>query len=127
MRKLRNNCRVSEAYREGRPPGFAPEAQNHRLWWLLSLEIGCRLQTIRHAVDISEQQCFEVIQLAFRVLRVVEQLSETHVLRYMQDAAASLLSSFASQMISVGVCLLIVLRESTNNIDPTSVTTLLEA
>lgn len=45
--------------------------------------------------------CLEVIELVGLSLDVIERLSERGVLRYMQDAAAAMLSRFTAQLVSV--------------------------
>ena len=45
--------------------------------------------------------CLEVIELVELSLDVIERLSERGILRYMQDAAAAMLSRFTAQLVSV--------------------------
>jgi len=83
------------------PVGFNRETQQHRLWWILHLETAGKLEALRHDIFVTDEKCLDVIELAKLSLDVIDRLSEEGILRYMQDAAAAMLSRLTAQLVSV--------------------------
>ena len=84
-----------------RPEGFDRDGQQHRLWWILNLQFSGKVEALHHEISVNDTMCLEVIELVELSLDVIERLSERGVLRYMQDAAAAMLSRFTAQLVSV--------------------------
>lgn len=82
------------------PPNFDRAVEDHRLWWLMHVELITRLQSVQLDTG-ADLQAGAIIDLATTIVGIVERLALAGTLRYLQDAASSLLSSLVDELSKV--------------------------